>query len=118
MIAQQFRLKRWRVQKLLKQPDSKKIGFFIVKYLPNKVDHHRWSVVMSRKIDKRASVRNHKRRQIYEAIRLVDKDHSSSSHHKHFDVALIPYKQIVACNYQKIHQNVSDIYKHLASLTS
>lgn len=118
MIAQQYRLKRWRVQKLLKQPDSKKIGFFIVKHLPNKVDHHRWSIIMSRKIDKRASVRNRKRRQIYEAVRLVRKDHCSSSHNTHFDVALIPYKHIVTCNYKKIHQNVIDIYTYLASLIS
>jgi ribonuclease P protein component len=118
MIAQQFRLKRWRVQKLLKQPDSKKIGFFIVKYIPNKIGHHRWSIIMSRKIDKRASARNLKRRQIYEAIRLIEKEVSSPSHQTHFDVALIPYKQIVTCNYQKIHQNVSDIYKYLASITS
>ncbi len=118
MIAQQYRLKRWRIQKLLKQPGGKKIGFFIVKHIPNKIDHHRWSIVMSRKVDKRASVRNRKRRQIYEAIRLLNKAFPTTSHSTHFDVALIPYKQIVTCNYQKIHQNVSDIYKHLASLAS
>lgn len=113
MIAQKFRLPKWRVQKLLKQPESKKIGFFIVKYLPNKKTYNRWSVIISKKIEKRAVIRNRKRRQIYESIRTIAKELESQSH---FDVVLIPHKHIVTCNYQKIHQNVSDIFKFLSNL--
>ncbi|MBA4336225.1 ribonuclease P protein component [bacterium] len=116
MIAQKFRLQRWRVQKLLKQPNNKKIGFFIVKYLSNKVARNRWSVVVSKKIEKTAVARNLKRRQVYEAIRLTDKDIAECK--QGFDVLLIPHKQIVTCNYQKIHQNVRDIFKFLSSIGS
>jgi len=116
MIAQKFRLSRWRVQKLLKQPDSKKIGFFIVKYLSNKVARNRWSIVISKKIEKSAVGRNLKRRQIYEAIRLTTKETTECK--QGFDLLLIPHKQIVTCNYQKIHQNVRDIFKFLSSIGS
>lgn len=117
MIAKKFRIRKWRVQKLLKQPDSKKIGLFVVKMLPNKVLHHRWSVIISKKIEKRAVIRNLKRRQIYEAIRVITKEENSEEKSStHFDIALIPYKQIVTCNYQKIHQNISDIFKFLSKL--
>lgn len=116
MIAQKFRLRKWRVQKLLKQPKSKKIGFFIVKYLPNKVEYNRWSIVISKKVEKRAVIRNLNRRQIYEATRLIEKEQTHTDNQSHFDVALIPHKHIVTCNYQKIHQNVSDIFKFLSKL--
>jgi len=116
MIAQKFRLHRWRVQKLLKQPDNKKIGFFIVKHLSNKVVRNRWSIVVSKKIEKTAVARNLKRRQIYEAIRLIKKETPECK--QGFDLVLIPHKQIVTCNYQKIHQNVSDIFKFLSSIGS
>lgn len=116
MIAQKLRIRKWRVQKLLRQPDSKKIGLFVVKFLPNKVSYNRWSVIVSKKIEKRAVIRNLKRRQIYEAIRIVTKEQEPNEKQIHFDVALIPYKQIVTCNYQKIHQNVSDIFNFLSKL--
>lgn len=116
MIAQKFRLRKWRVQKLLKQPKSKKIGFFIVKHLPNKVSYNRWTIVISKKVEKRAVIRNLKRRQIYEAIRLIEKEQTHTDNQTHFDIALIPHKHIVTCNYQKIHQNVRDVFKFLFKL--
>jgi len=71
---------------------------------------------VSRKIEKRAVIRNLKRRQIYESIRLNVEKVSVEQNNLHFDIALIPYKQIVACNYQKIHQNVKDILKFLLTI--
>lgn len=89
-----------------------------MKYLPNKVSYNRWSIIVSKKVEKRAVIRNLKRRQIYEAIRLLTKEHPGKENQSHFDVALIPYKHIVTCNYQKIHQNVSNIFKFLLSISS
>ncbi|MCD6109881.1 ribonuclease P protein component [bacterium] len=118
MIAQKFRLHRWRVQKLLKQPNSKKIGFFIVKYKPNRLLYNRWAIVISKKVEKRAVIRNLKRRQIYESIRLQTKAHLEDKVDFHFDLVLIPYKEIVSCNYEKIGQNTRDILKFLLSIKS
>lgn len=116
MIARQYRLKRWKVKKLLKQPESKKIGLFIVKTLPNKVQYHRFALTLSRKLAKRAVDRVKKRRQIYEAIRNIQKEQPLREDTKHYDVALIPLKQILTCNYDKIHQNISDIVAFLNNL--
>lgn len=86
--------------------------------LPNKLSYSRWSVIVSKKIEKKAIDRNLKRRQIYESIRLVTKETGQEKISVHFDIALIPYKHIAACNYQKIHQNVKDIFKLLLSIGS
>jgi ribonuclease P protein component len=117
MIARKYRLRKWKVNKLLKQPGSKKIGLFIVKTLPNKVKHHRWALTLSRKFAKKAVDRVKKRRQIYESIRNIQQEQSDEEN-KHYDVALIPLKQILTCNYDKIHQNITDIFNYLDKLNS
>lgn len=117
MIARKYRLKRWKVNKLLKQPESKKIGLFIVKIIPNKSKYHRWALTLSRKFAKKAVERIKKRRQIYESIRNIQKERLEEEK-QHFDVALIPLKQILSCNYDKIHQNITEIFNYLDKLNS
>ncbi|MFC1810186.1 ribonuclease P protein component [Patescibacteria group bacterium] len=116
MIARQYRLRRWKVKKLLNKPESKKIGLFIVKILPNKTKYHRWALTLSRKLAKRAVDRVKKRRQIYEAIRDIQKEQPLTEDTKHYDIALIPLKQILTCNYDRIHQNISEIFTFLNNL--
>lgn len=113
MIAQKYRLRRWRAQKILKKEESEKIGMFTVKFAPNNCNFHRWSITLSRKFAKLATVRNKKRRQIYESIRNYVKEHEEKPEIKHFDVILIPHKQILSCNYHKIYQNITNILKFL-----
>jgi len=116
MIARKYRLPRWKVKKLLNQPESKKIGYFIVKLYPNKFKNHRWALTLSRKFAKKAVDRVKKRRQIYESIRNIQKEHLEQAEKVHFDIALIPLKQILTCNYDKIHQNINDIFTYLDNL--
>jgi ribonuclease P protein component len=113
MISKVYRLKQWQVQKVFKKGEDRKIGLFIIKYLPNKFKYHRWSIVLSRKFTKLAVERNKKRRQIFETIRnnLANQPETK----KHYDIVIIPYKQILTCNYQKILQNTNDILIFLAS---
>lgn len=116
MIARKYRLPRWKVKKVLNQPESKKIGFFIVKKLPNKFSNHRWALTLSKKFAKRAVDRIRKRRQIYEAIRNFQKKQPVIEEKNHYDIALIPLKQILTCNYDKILQNINDIFSYLNNL--
>jgi len=112
MISKKFRLLRWRVKKIMKTEKSERIGYFIVKKLPNKAEYHRYGLVLSRKLSKLATTRNQKRRQIYEAIREVTRELSEMKDGKrdtYYDIVLIPFKQILTCNYKQIHQNVYDI---------
>lgn len=118
MISRKYRLRRWRVNKILKDPVSQKIGFFIVKCKPNKERFHKWALTLSRKFAKKAVDRVRKRRQIYESIREIQKTRTEDPEKKHYDLVLIPLKQILTCNYQKILQNVSDIFTYLDKLNS
>jgi ribonuclease P protein component len=113
MIARKYRLPRWKVKKVLNQPESKKIGYFIVKKQPNKFNYHRWALTISKKFAKKAVDRVRKRRQIYEAIRNIQKESTENEDKTHYDIALIPLKQILSCNYDKIHQNISDVFLYL-----
>lgn len=118
MIARKYRLKRWKVNKLLKRPESKKIGLFIVKTFPNKAHYHKWALTLSRKFAKKAVDRVKKRRQIYESIRLIQKEKKEKEGAQYFDVALIPLKQILSKDYDTIHQNILDIFTYLDKLNS
>ncbi len=113
MIAHKYRLPRWKVKKILNQPESNKIGYFIVKKQPNNFNYHRWALTISKKFTKKAVDRVRKRRQIYEAIRNVQKDTAENEEKKYYDIALIPHKQILSCNYNKILQNITDIFSYL-----
>jgi ribonuclease P protein component len=112
MISKVYRLRRWKVKKILKKGETVKSNLFIIKKLPNKKNFNRWAVVLSRKFAKLATIRNKKRRQIYEAIRNSITVYQQEKE-TYFDIVLIPYKEILTCNYQKIHQNIIDILKSL-----
>jgi ribonuclease P protein component len=114
MIAKKFRLRRWRAQMILKKGNSKHIGKFIVKYLPNNKPFHRWALVVSRKFSKLATERNRKRRQIYESIRLNRKNKKSEAEN-YYDVVLIPKKNVINSGYENIYENISDIISYLES---
>jgi len=118
MIAQNYRLRRWKVERIVKKGAEAKIGNFIIKYGNNKCGFYRFSVIMSRKFEKLATARNRKKRQVYEAIRNNIKDNpEKETTNKHCDIVLIPYKKILTCNYSKIYQNINDILKYFKKFT-
>ena len=108
MISQNYRLRRWNIEKILKKGASYKSELFIVKYLENKLAHSRFSVTMSRKFEKLATVRNKKKRQVYEAIRNLIKEENAPA--KNVDMVLIPYKKLLKTGYQKIYENLKNIF--------
>jgi ribonuclease P protein component len=116
MIAQNYRLRRWKVEKILKKGSEAKVGNFIIKYGGNKCGFYRFSVIMSCKFEKLATARNRKKRQVYEAIRNNLKESpaktTQESENRYYDIVLIPYKKILTCNYSKIYQNINDILKY------
>lgn len=111
MIAQNYRLRRWRVEKILKKGVSGKTELFIIKYLENKLAHSRFSVTMSRKFEKLAVVRNRKKRQVYEAIRNLVKEENGPM--KNVDMVLIPYKKLLTSVYEKIYSSLKNIFTQL-----
>lgn len=68
MLAKRFKLNIGEFIK--KRPTFVKKGpFFAVKYMPNGLSYNRFGVVVSKKVDKRATERNTIKRMFYEAIR-------------------------------------------------
>jgi len=108
MIAQNYRLRRWRVEKILKKGGTKKVELFIVKYLENKLAYSRFSVTTSAKFEKLATIRNRKKRQVYEAIRNLVKEEKGPK--KTVDIVLIPYKKLLTSGYNKIYENLNNIF--------
>ncbi|MDX1765323.1 MAG: ribonuclease P protein component [Candidatus Saccharimonadales bacterium] len=70
MLAYKYRFhRRNAINYLYKNGKSARSGPFQLRYIDNRHDHSRVAVVVSRKVDKRATVRNRIRRRIYEIIR-------------------------------------------------
>jgi ribonuclease P protein component len=68
MIAKDFRLKRNQIDYLLDKGISTRTQLFIVRYVENNKDFPRFCVIISKKIDNKATVRNLVRRQILRYI--------------------------------------------------
>lgn len=67
------------INALYKKGSSVRVGHLSMKFMPNNLEHSRFGVVVSKKVDKRAVVRNRIRRRIYEILRK-NWDNISSGH--------------------------------------
>jgi ribonuclease P protein component len=61
------------VEVVIKKGESKKTRSFVLTKRANKLDRNRYGIVISGKLEKSAVKRNKKRRQIYESIRILEK---------------------------------------------
>lgn len=59
---------------IIKKGDEHIGGTFVMRSLQTERGYNRYGIVISKKLDKSAVRRNRKRRQIYEIIRLAEKD--------------------------------------------
>jgi ribonuclease P protein component len=91
------------VQTLLKEGDSTTHPFFIRIKKPNELDRTRYAVIVSKKLEKSAVKRNKKRRQIYEIIRLLEKESLVPSQPA-FDIVLIARKPAVTATYDDLNR--------------
>lgn len=73
MLSTTLRLRKLRVEYILKKGYRKKTHYFSIKFLKGVQSESRFAVVVSTKIEPKATDRNHLRRQIYEAIKSVEK---------------------------------------------
>lgn len=105
------------VQAALKKGESAKNGFFVVRKLKNELEHNRYAIVISKKLEKSAVKRNKKRRQIYEIIRQLEKksviDISSLS-----DIVLLARKPAVSASFDDLMKAAAEILTAKTSKTS
>lgn len=73
MLPTKHRLNRQRVEYILKKGNRQGNKFFSIKFLRGTGQVSRFAVVVSTKIEPKATDRNHLRRKIYEAIRFANK---------------------------------------------
>lgn len=107
MIAKKFRTPREKIDYILNKGLSLVSRFFIVRYEQNELNHSRYRVIVSRKIDPGAVNRNKLRRQIYEAIRLIPANTDTAT--KNFDIIFIPKKKISESSYKEISTDLNNL---------
>ena len=84
--------------------------FLIARFRKNELDHHRFSTIVSTKIERRAVVRNRIRRQIYEIIRLHLEKIAGTAH---FDILILPKKAIIGTTYDDLEKSFSKLLPHI-----
>lgn len=91
------RSRRFRGQKdiefVYRKGRAARLGFMGAKAVPAKKDDYRLAVVVSRKVNKSAVVRNRIRRRLYEQFRLISKDRGQAIM---FDIVLSVYDDKLA----------------------
>ena len=103
MIHKTKRLSKGEIEYLLKKGLEKKSKFFIARYQNNEDSSSKYCVIISRKISTKAVERNRLRRQIYESIRINEKEQDNI---KARSLALIPKKQIQKSTFDEIRQDL------------
>ena len=75
MLKQSKRIQgRERMSLILSTGKERATRFFFLRELENSLHYSRYALVLSRKLERSAVGRNAKRRQMYEAIRLLEKN--------------------------------------------
>lgn len=103
MLKKKFRLtKKDSFKTLLKEGLRKNSKMFLVKYLPNQLDYNRFSVVISKKVEKGAVKRNKVRRKFYEALRNNHKNLNIKSS----DIIMLVNKNALNAKYSEIEKEI------------
>lgn len=119
MLNQQYRLKRMKDFEILFKEGSfvnaALVSAKIWQIDPNKYPRRKYSLedlkigfVVGLKIDKRAVVRNHLKRQMREVVRLLLKDNKIRNG---FMLLFIAKKEMVGKEYREIEQSVLEVLK-------
>lgn len=108
MIATNQRVPREFIPYILRKGKSTTSKLFIIRYKQNKEQINRYRTIVSKKVEPKAVQRNKIRRQIYEAVRLKEKDQQAKQ--TTFDIILIPKKQIKESNFQEIKDDILTLF--------
>ncbi|MBT4916981.1 ribonuclease P protein component [Candidatus Peregrinibacteria bacterium] len=109
MLPKEKRIGRGQIEFVLKKGESSTSKLFIIRYIGNNKEISRYAIVASAKLSKKAVERNRIRRQIYEAIRLIEKE---LTHNKSLDIVLIPKKQILKSEFEEIKEDLGGIIEN------
>lgn len=94
------------IEQVLKKGRGLKEGFLFLKLAKNELEAARFAFVISRKISKKASVRNAVKRRLREAVRPLLPLAQAG-----FDAVVMAQKGIENKNFQEIKENAEKIFK-------
>ncbi|MFH1218527.1 MAG: ribonuclease P protein component [Candidatus Peregrinibacteria bacterium] len=109
MIAKKYRISRNIIDYILKKGGETDSKLFIIRYVANNKGFNRYRSIVSKKIYPKAVDRNRLRRQIYESVRLSEKETTKKDNFT--DIILIPKKGIIKVPYEDIEKDVRQIIK-------
>jgi ribonuclease P protein component len=101
MLSQKFRLSQKNdFQRIFSQGGLFRKNFFILRYLPQKLDHFRAAVVVSSKVSKKAVQRNKIRRRIYEILKELPL--------KNFDLIIVTRRPILKISFSELQKELKN----------
>jgi len=115
MISRKHRFHgRASIQRLYKNSNMVRSGSLSMRYAPNlRRDQYRLAVVVSRKVNKSAVVRNRIRRRVYERVRILSESFDSPN-----DLVIVVYEDMIAtASADAVHGEVVKLLKK-AKLTT
>jgi ribonuclease P protein component len=115
MFPQKYRLlKKKDFQAVLKKGRFINNKFLYVKLIKNNKDNSCFGIIISKKICKKAVVRNKIKRQIREIIR---KNIPVIINQEQFDLIIIPKKEIIEKSFTQIEEDINQMFKKVKQLT-
>ncbi|MBD3270714.1 ribonuclease P protein component [Candidatus Peregrinibacteria bacterium] len=107
MLKSNQRLSKQRIATILKRGRIKHSQYFNIKFLKNQQNHPRYSVIISKKVEKLATKRNRLRRQIYEIV------NTEKIAPLNLDFAIICKKQCTEINFQELQTKLIDTINNI-----
>ena len=103
MLPKSFRVAVDKIPFILRKGNKIESKFFIILFITNEEGHSRYRAIVSKKISKKAVVRNKLRRRIYNTLRLAPHEESN-------DYIVIPKKQTLNRSFKELS---TDLWKTL-----
>lgn len=96
------------VESILKDGKSSSSKHFVLVKKENELPHHRYAFILSKKLERSAVKRNRKRRQVYEIIRLLEKENPVPSAHN-YDMVLIARRPLLPASYNTLAHDLRSL---------
>ncbi len=95
---------------ILKDGTSASTPFFILRKRTNDLETNRYAFVLSKKLERSAVKRNKKRRQVYEILRILEKE-GLVANSPFFDIVLLARKPIPTASYDELEKALRAIFQ-------
>lgn len=96
---------------ILQEGSELKNAFFVFKFIPNSLSTHRFAIVLSSKLLKKATDRNRKRRQIYATLEEILKENAVQESGGS-DIVILVRQATLRLPYQELKKELLSLLHH------